>query len=115
MYQFSYTDVLSDSSASARELEGKALDHSIELLRKAAEVGPNTKEATEAIYFLQRLWTVLLEDLSNPENGLPDELRAQVISVGIWILREAEKIRQGEVASFDGLIEVSVAIREGLE
>jgi len=115
MYQFPYTDILADSASSARELEAKALDHSIELLRKAAEVGPNSKESVEAIYFLQRLWTVLIEDLSNPENSLPGELRAQVISVGIWMLREAERIRQGEVTSFDGLIDVSVAIREGLE
>lgn len=115
MYQFPYTDVLADSAASAREMEGKAFSHSIELLRAAEEVGPNTKESAEAIYFLQRLWTVLIEDLSNPENGLPGELRAQVISVGIWMLREAERIRQGEITSFSGLIEVSVAIREGLE
>ena len=46
---------------------------------------------------------------------LPKELRAQIISIGIWILKEAERIRNGEVHSFNGIITVSEAICEGLK
>ena len=57
---------------------------------------------------------MLIEDLAAPDNGLPRELRAQIVSIGIWILRELERIRGDDKANFGDLIEVSRAIRKGL-
>jgi flagellar protein FlaF len=61
------------------------------------------------------LWGVLVEDLAKPENDLPKPLRADLISVGLWIMREAEQIRLGKSENFKGLIEVSTVISEGLQ
>jgi flagellar protein FlaF len=72
-------------------------------------------EAIEAIHFLNRVWTSLVEDLGSPENALPKELRANLISIGLWLLREAEDLRQGRSDNFDGLIEVSQIIRDGIQ
>jgi flagellar protein FlaF len=53
--------------------------------------------------------------LARPENDLPQELRADLISIGIWIMREAEEIRLEKSDNLKGLIEVSMSIREGLQ
>lgn len=115
MYQFSYADIQTDSVADARDRERQVLSRSIDLLKKASSVGPNSHEALEALSFTNRVWTSLLDDLGNPENALPKELRANLISIGLWVLREAEDIRQGRADSFEGLIEVSQIIRDGLQ
>ena len=114
MYQFSYAEIQTDSVADARERERQLLSRSIALLETARDKGGGSQEAVEAIHFANRVWTTLLQDLGSPENGLPKELRANLISIGLWILREAEEVRQGRAESFDGLIEVSQIIRDGI-
>jgi flagellar protein FlaF len=114
MYQFSYAEVLDETPKGARERERQAIDRSIELLGLAEQRGMRSREAVEAILFVRRLWTYLIEDLAKPENDLPQSLRAELISVGLWIMREAEQIRLETSSNFKGLIEVSTAIRDGL-
>ena len=114
MYQFSYAEVLEGGSDGARQRDGQALDRSLELLRAAEAAGPGTREGAEAIYFASRLWTALIEDLGQAENDLPKELRAGLISIGIWIMKEGERIRLGLSDNFRGIIEISSMVREGL-
>jgi len=115
MYQFSYADIQTDSVADAKERERQLLDRSIELLTEAAAAGPRSMQAIEALHFTNRLWTNFVEDLGSGDNALPKELRANLISIGLWLLREAEDIRQGRTENFEGLIEVSQIIRDGIQ
>lgn len=115
MYQFSYSDVLEDTPQHNRANERRAIERSIELLRKAELNGPGSAEAVEALEFVMRLWSIVLEDLAKPDNELPKELRASIISIGLWILGEAEQIRQERSANFAGLIAVSQSIADGLQ
>jgi flagellar protein FlaF len=115
MYQFSYSEVLDERPKSAREREQMAIDHSIVLLRAAAEAGVSSREAVEATLYIRRLWSIFIEDLAKPENDLPGSLRADLISIGLWIMREAEQIRLEKSDNFKGLIEVSTSIRDGLQ
>ena len=87
----------------------------LELLVEAREAGPRSMKSIEAIYFMNRVWTAFIEDLGSEENALPKELRANLISIGLWLLREGEEVRQGRSENFDGLIEVSEIIRDGLQ
>ena len=114
MFQFSYDEIVEDSQAEARAREGEALDRAIELLEAAKAVGPASREAVEALFFLRRLWTIFLDDIVEPGNGLPDSLKAQLASIGLWMQREIEDIRTGRSSNFDGLIEINAIIREGL-
>jgi flagellar protein FlaF len=114
MYKFSYEEALSESGGRKRENERQVLQQSVELLKSAEKAGPNSREAIDAICFINRLWSFLLDDLAKPGNALPDEIRANVISIGIWMLREAEAISNGKSRNFAGLIEVSNVIAEGL-
>jgi len=115
MYQFSYAEVAQESSATARDREHEAFGHMIESLKRAEIAGPRSREAIDAIYVTRNLWSVLVEDLASPENVLPEELRAGLISIGLWVMREAEAIRLGRVQSFAAMIEVTTMIRDGLE
>lgn len=115
MYQFSYAEVMTDSVADAKDRERQLLTRSIDLLVAASEKGPATMEANQAIHFLSRVWTTFIEDLGSDENELPAELRANLISIGLWLLREAEEIRLGRSENFEGLIEVSQIIRDGIQ
>ncbi|MFD2236349.1 flagellar biosynthesis regulator FlaF [Aureimonas populi] len=115
MYQFSYAEIVEESFATSRDREREALDRSIEAMKRAEAAGPKSREAVEAVYLVRSLWTILVEDLANPENTLPEDLRASLISIGLWVMREAEAIRLGRVTSFASLIEITTSIREGLE
>jgi flagellar protein FlaF len=114
MYQFSYAEVLDDSPKEARDRERRAIERSIELLHAAEAKGAQSREAVESLLFVRRLWGTFIEDLAKPENDLPKPLRADLISVGLWIMSEAEQIRLGKSSNFKGLIEISTEICEGL-
>ena len=106
--------MLEDTTEQIRDNERRAFDTAISKLRLAQQAGRGTRESVEALLFVNRLWTILLEDLADQGNGLPDSLKASLISIGIWMLRRAEDIRQGHVDDFSALIEVSETIRKGL-
>lgn len=115
MYQFSYADVQEDGVAEAREREREAINHSISLLTAAKASGVESRDAIEAVYFVSRLWVRFVEDLASPENQLDQELRANLISIGIWIIKESERIRKRESNNFQGIIDISIIIRDGLK
>jgi flagellar protein FlaF len=114
MYKFSYEETLSESGNRQRENERLAIEKSVLLLRSAEKAGPQSRESVDAIFFLNRLWSFFLDDLAKPENGLPEEVRANLISIGIWMLKEAQAISSGKSRNFAGLIDVSNVIAEGL-
>ncbi|MEM5494495.1 flagellar biosynthesis regulator FlaF [Hoeflea sp. AS16] len=115
MYQFSYADVQEDGVAEAREREREAINHSISLLQAAKTNGLESRDAIEAVYFVSRLWVRFVEDLASPDNQLAEELRANLISIGIWIIKESERIRKRESDNFQGIIDISIIIRDGLK
>src|SRR5262245_22796049 len=115
MYQFPYADVLENSPKLARERERQVFERCLELLRAAGEKGPSSRETIEAVTFCQRVWAAFLEDLASPDNALPEQLRAEIISIGLWVIRETESIRLGKTNDFKPLVEVTEAMRDGLK
>lgn len=115
MYQFSYAEVLDETPKDARERERQAIERSIDLLEAAEKAGIESRETIDALLFVRQLWGFFIEDLAKRENDLPQQLRADLISIGLWIVREAEQIRLEKSSNFKGIIEVSRAIHEGLK
>lgn len=115
MYQFSYAEVQQDDLAEAKDRERQLLDRSIELLEEASKKGAQSPEGINALFFMRRVWVRFIEDLGSSENELDAELRANLISVGIWILKEGERIREGKSDNFDGIVEITGIIRDGLK
>lgn len=115
MYRLAYDEALSDSPREARAREREAITRSIEYMEAAEEVGSWSRESVIAVNFLRQLWTILIEDLASDGNALPPLLRAQIISIGLWILRQAEEIGMERQTSFRPIIDISNLIREGLK
>jgi flagellar protein FlaF len=115
MYQFSYSEIMEDGLQDARGRERIALERAIELLELGRDKGIRSPEAAEALDYVNTLWRMFLEDLAKPENDLPESLRAELISIGIWITKEIKHLRIGRSENFGNLIEVCVIIRDGLK
>lgn len=114
MYQVSYSDVVADSPAAARGQERAVFDQAIALLKRAGTAEPHGTAEHHALMFINQLWAVLIKDLSHPENELPDHLRAQLMSIGLWVMREAHSIELGRSRDFGVIAEVCGVIRDGL-
>jgi flagellar protein FlaF len=94
-----------------RELERRAFMTTIGKLTEGKEKGG--RALIDACFLNQQLWTALLIDLSLPQNALPDELKARLISIAIWVQRYTPTVMAG-TASVDPLINVNRNILEGL-
>jgi flagellar protein FlaF len=114
MYQLSYAEHIADNLKDCRDRERMALEKAIGLLQKAETAGAGSMEAAEALGFVGKLWNAFIQDLVHPENDLPDVLRADLLSVGLWIIKESALIRSGQSQNFRALIEVCTMIRDGL-
>ncbi|WLR93146.1 flagellar biosynthesis regulator FlaF [Shinella zoogloeoides] len=116
MYQFSYAEIMEEGVAVSKDRERQVLERSIALLKAAMALeGGYGKETVEAVYFTRRVWIRFVEDLGNPENQLDGELRANLISIAIWILKEIEKIRKRESTNFQGIIDITTIIKDGIQ
>jgi len=110
MYQFSYSEILEDSPKDCRQREYDLFDRAITLLRAAEGYPSQSPEVLGAIVFLQRLWTFLIKDLGHPER-----LKGQLISIGLWVMKESDLIVRGEHNNLAALIDINVLIKDGLK
>lgn len=115
MYRFSYAEVVEDAPRECRQREYEVFDRAISLLKAADGLPPRSAKSLEAVEFLQRLWTVFVQDLAHPDNELTDELKAQLISIGFWVMRESSRVAIGENTDLSALIDINTMIQEGLK
>ena len=109
-----YEAVIEDSGHEARAREHRALDHGIDLLKRLQSSDLLPPEQAEALLYIRRLWAFFVQDLASPRNGLPEKLRAELISIGLWIIKEADRIRQEKASDVDELLGINVLIRDAL-
>ena len=116
MYQFSYADIQTDSVADAKDRERQLLTRSIDLLDRGARKRPRLDARRSRRSISSTASGPRSSRISAaPTTSCPKELRANLISIGLWLLREAEEVRQGRSDNFEGLIEVSQIIRDGIQ
>jgi flagellar protein FlaF len=114
MYQFAYDEILEDSVAEARDREAAVFLEANRLLEAAIAAGANTPAAVQALRYNEELWMILVEDLANPGNLLPDKVRGTLISIGFWVIKEIERIRRGQSSGFQAIADINDTIRGGL-
>jgi flagellar biosynthesis regulator FlaF len=93
---------------SLREQEADVFRRVNGALRAAQEAGPIQR--VRALADNRRLWMMLHDVLSDPDNALPRELRASLISVGLAVQREMD----GDNPDLEFLISVNENIAAGL-
>lgn len=79
-------------------------------LVQAGEIGARM----DALDWNRRLWSVLAADCAHPGNLLPEPVRANIISLSLWVNRHTTAIMRNE-AEFGPLIDVNKLIMQGLE
>ncbi len=114
MYEFAYNEVVEESRQTLRARERAAMDRVIGMLRLAQEKGPLSRERVDALFYLRRLWMIFLDDLKDPNNELPDQLRAGIVSIGIWMMKEIDRVRSRATDDLAPMIEINEIIRDGL-
>ena len=101
------------TTETARETEYRLFAEVTRSLISASTRQERDIEFFKAIDWNRRLWTTLSNDCAIPGNGLPKELRAQIISIGIWVSKYSSEVARGK-ADMDALIDVNRSIMEGL-
>ncbi len=70
-------------------------------------------ERMEALDWNRRLWSVLAADCSVEGNGLPDMVRANIISLSIWVTKHTSLVMRNQ-EEIGPLIEINRIIMQGL-
>lgn len=99
---------------SPRQTEYRAFAVATRGLIDAASL-PDTEvgRRAEALAMNRRLWSLLASDCAAEGNSLPQPLRAQIISLAMFVDRHSSAVmRQG--ASLDVLVEINRSIMQGL-
>jgi len=80
----------------------------------AQKAGKSGGPLAEAIDWNRKLWRTLAADCLDERNQLPQDVRAQIVSLSLWVTRYSKEVtRQG--VSLDPLIDVNRTIMQGLE
>lgn len=98
---------------SPREAEYRLFAQVTRALIDVHKSGLRDHSFIDAIDWNRRMWSAFSTDCGLPGNGLPDQLRAQIISIALWVGRYSSDVVQRN-ASMDALIDVNRAIMDGL-
>ena len=99
---------------SPREAEYRLFGEVTRALMRAAELDrAQIAERMDALHWNRQLWNALATECSDADNTLPVALRAQIISLSLFVNRHTSAIMQGS-ETFDELIEVNRIVTQGL-
>jgi flagellar biosynthesis activator protein FlaF len=99
---------------SPREMEYRLFGQVTRALMAASEAPPqDVKTRIDALDWNRRLWTTLATDCSDPDNALAKPLRAQIISISLFVSRHSSAIMRGD-EDFGPLIDINRSIMQGL-
>jgi flagellar protein FlaF len=82
-------------------------------LMEARNAGAQPAAMIDAIDWNRRMWSTLAIDCMGNANQLPKELRAQIVSLSIWVTKYSSEVMQ-KGAALDPLIDVNRTIMQGL-
>ena len=100
---------------SPREVEAMAFTKAALMLEDAKKVSNNINEYSKALRFNHLLWTIIQADLTDPENQLPPEIKANVMSLSIFVDKQTTKaLRSSVPTDLDVLININRNLAAGL-
>jgi len=100
---------------SPREVEAMAFTKAALMLEDAKKFIGNITEYSKALRFNHLLWTIIQADLTDPENQLPPEIKANVMSLSIFVDKQTTKaLRSNTATDLDVLININRNLAAGL-
>jgi len=97
-----------------RKIEYRLFGQITGALMDARTAGAKGMPLIDVIDRNRRLWSVLAGDCMSDGNQLPRELRAQIVSLAIWVSKYSTDVTQ-KGAPLDPLIDVNRNIMQGLQ
>lgn len=83
-------------------------------LIEAKNAGAKGATLIDAIDWNRRLWSTLAVDCMDDGNRLPRQLRAQIVSLSIWVTKYSSQVMQTG-APLEPLIDINRTIMQGLQ
>lgn len=107
-------------TGSSRDTEYRLLAQVTSALLAVKEDGETVKQdpvkaarLADALNWNKQVWDVFVEDCGTAGNQLPKELRAAIVSLGLWVTKETAHALDGQ-GDLDSLIAVNRDIMKGL-
>ena len=83
-------------------------------LIEAGERGDKGEAFHHAVTWNREVWQTLANDLLQPGNSLPDALKAQLLSLALWVDRHSLRVMRNAARS-EPLVEVNRNVMAGLQ
>jgi flagellar protein FlaF len=100
-------------SESPRETEYRIFGQVTRALIDASMAPDDLVKRIDALDWNRRLWSTLAADCAQPANELPQEVRAQIISLSLWVGRHTRAVVARE-EDFAPLIDLNRTMMQGL-
>ena len=102
--------VTEDPRAMEYRLFGQVTGALIDVRKNGTKGGP----LAEALDWNRKVWRTLATDCMDDRNRLPKSVRAQIVSLSLWITKYSKSVMR-EGAPVDPLIEINRTIMQGLQ
>ena len=98
-----------------REMDAAAFSQAAYVLDQAKQKMSDTDFCEKTLKYNQLLWSVIQADVAETGNDLPDELKANLMSLSLFVDRQTTKALADPTAElFESLISINLNIAEGL-
>ncbi|WP_337995986.1 flagellar biosynthesis regulator FlaF [Oleispirillum naphthae] len=103
------------ANLSGRELEAMAFTKAALKLEDAKKLTENPTEFGKALRFNHLLWTIIQADIVEPSNMLPPEIKANIMSLSIFVDKQTAKaLRTRNAADLEVLVNINRNLAAGL-
>ena len=98
-----------------REAEAMAFTKAAQMLDDAQKNPSDHALFSQALRFNNLLWTIMQADITSPENKLPNEIKANIMSLSIFVDKQTTKaIRSKDKEDLSILITINRNLAMGL-
>lgn len=99
---------------SPREVEYRLMGQVTRALMDVRDLGPQEfPKLIDALDWNRRMWTTFSNACADPENGLPDQLRASIVSLSIFVSKHSSQVARTR-KDVDTLIDINKSVMQGL-
>ena len=98
-----------------REMDAAAFSQAAYVLDQARQSLDDSELGERALKYNQLLWSIIQADVAGNDNALPEELKANLMSLSIFVDKQTSKgLTSPSDELYDSLININLNIAEGL-
>ena len=98
-----------------REMDAAAFSQAAYVMDQARQKLSDKELGERALKYNQLLWSIVQADVSQVDNTLPEELKANLMSLSLYVDKQTTVgLKDPSDELFDGLISINLNIAEGL-